>query len=287
MADFEPKVTVKVETKECENELVRLAAITGQDIGDILRQEGKLAADLLMSYTPPFKKYGKKGGAKKAGDTRIKIEVGALFLAGSEFKGNGENSIIEKIGKASKAGDKDTLAILLPKAGFDIPPHRIHPPSLNTAHQNSRMRNGRVEGKRVRGGIKNNRENGYYVRNKYLARTRLEINRQKKRAQAAVGKAKSGWSAGLIHFGGKPPAYVSRHGLSRGGYTENSKDKKNPYIILTNNVKFMPWLDTELSITRNAANKRRRALESRIERALKNRARETQTRANRPRFKAA
>tara|TARA_R110000824_G_scaffold204316_1_gene389008 strand:- start:6084 stop:6935 length:852 start_codon:yes stop_codon:yes gene_type:complete len=280
MSNFEPRVTVKVDTKQCENELVRLAAVTGEDIGDILRQEGKLAADLLMSYTPPFKKYGKKGGAKKAGDTRIKIEVGALFLAGSEFKGKGENSIIEKIGKASKAGDTSALAMLLPKAGLDIPAGRIHPASLNTAHQNSRMRNGRIEGKRKRGGKP---PTGYYVRNKYLARTRLEINRQKKRAQAAVGKAKSGWSAGLLHFGGKPPAYVSRHGLSRGSFSDNSKDKRNPYIILTNKVKFMPWLDAELSITRNAANKRKRALESRIERALKNRARETQTRANRPR----
>ena len=272
MSNFEPRVTVKVDTKQCENELVRLAAVTGEDIGDILRQEGRLAADLLMSYTPPFKKYGKKGGAKKAGDTRIKIEVGALFLAGSEFKGKGENSIIEKIGKASKAGDTSALAMLLPKAGLDIPIERIHPASLNTAHQNSRMRNGRIEGKRKRGGKP---PTGYYVRNKYLARTRFEINRQKKRAQAAVGKAKSGWSAGLLHFGGKPPAYVSRHGLSRGSFSDNSKDKRNPYIILTNRVKFMPWLDAELNITRNAANKRKRALE--------NRARETQTRANRPR----
>jgi hypothetical protein len=284
MANIAPKVTVKVDTLQCENELVRLAAVTGEDIGDILRQEGRLAADLLMSYTPPFKKYGKKAGAKKAGDTRIKIEVGALFLAGSEFKGKGENSIIEKIGKASKAGDTSALAVLLPKAGFDIPAGRIHPPSLNTAHQNSRMRTGRVEGKRKRGGKP---PTGYYVRNKYLARTRLEINRQKKRAQAAVGKAKSGWTAGLLHFGGKAPAYVSRHGLSRGGFSDNSKDKRNPYIILTNRVKFMPWLDTELNITRNAANKRKKALESRIEKALRNRARETQTRANRPRRKAA
>ena len=123
MADFEPKVTVKVETKQCENELVRLAAVTGEDIGDILRQEGKLAADLLMSYTPPFKKYGKKGGAKKAGDTRIKIEVGALFLAGSEFKGKGENSIIEKIGKPQKLETKTPWPFFYLKPGSIF--HRI------------------------------------------------------------------------------------------------------------------------------------------------------------------
>ena len=64
--DFSPKVKWKVSTDKLESELVRLAAITGEDIGEILRQEGRLAADLLMSYTPPFKKYGSKGGAKKS-----------------------------------------------------------------------------------------------------------------------------------------------------------------------------------------------------------------------------
>ena len=275
---YAPQIEWKVNTDKLESELVRLSAVTGDDLGEILRQEGKLAADLLMSYTPPFKKYGSKGGAKKAGDTRIKVEVAALFLAGSEFKGSTENSLISKIGKASKAGDTNALAVLLPKAGIDIPLSRIHPPGLNTAHQTSRGFDGRVKGKRKRSGKP---PKGYYVRNRYLARTRLEINRQTKRAQKNVGKAKSGWLAGLLYFGGKAPSYVSRHGMQRGSFSDRSRDKKDPYILLENRVKYMDDLDVELNITRNAANKRRKAILQRIDRALKQRAKETQARANR------
>jgi uncharacterized protein YpiB (UPF0302 family) len=43
----------------------------------------------------------------------------------------------------------------------------------------------------------------------------------------------------------------------------------------------MDDLDVELNITRNAANKRRKAILQRIDRALKQRAKETQARANR------
>tara|TARA_Y100000592_G_scaffold98499_1_gene171767 strand:+ start:2455 stop:3312 length:858 start_codon:yes stop_codon:yes gene_type:complete len=282
--DFSPKVKWKVSTDKLESELVRLAAITGEDIGEILRQEGRLAAGLLMDFTPPFKKYGKKAGAKKAGDTRIKIEVDALFLAGSEFKGNSQDSLISKIGKASKAGDTNALAVLLPSAGIDITSNRIHPTDLDNAHQSSRGFDGRVKGKRKRGGKP---PKGYYVRNRYLARTRVEINRQTKRAQKNVGKAKSGWLAGLSYFGGKAASYITRHGIRRGTFADHSKDKRNPYILLENRVKYMDELDMELNITRNAANKRKKAIESRIKTALRNRARETQTRANRPRAKAA
>ena len=75
--------------------------------------------------------------------------------------------------------------------------------------------------------------------------------------------------------------------MRRGTFADHSKDKRNPYILLENRVKYMDELDMELNITRNAANKRKKAIESRIKTALRNRARETQTRANRPRTKAA
>tara|TARA_B100001057_G_C22857483_1_gene953223 strand:+ start:482 stop:1330 length:849 start_codon:yes stop_codon:yes gene_type:complete len=276
--DFSPKIDWKVSTERLESELVKLSVITGKDLSEILQQEGKLAAGIMMDNTPPFKTYGKKAGAKKVGDTRIKIEVGALFLAGSEFKGNYVNSPIDRIGEAVKARDTKALSVLLPRVGLNIPIDRIFPTSLNTVHQNNRQRDGRIKGKRKRGGTP---PTGYFVRDKYLARTRVEINRQVKRSQKNVGKAKSGWLAGLLHFGGKAPGFVSRHGMSRGSFVDRTKDKKNPYLVIENKVKYMPELDIELNITRNAANKRKKAIQKRIEFELRAAARKTQSRANR------
>ena len=276
--DFSPKVDWKVSTERLENELVKLSVITGKDISEILQQEGKLAAGIMMDNTPPFKTYGKKAGAKKAGDTRIKIEVGALFLAGSEFKGNYVRSPIDRIGEAVKARDTKALSVLLPRVGLNIPVDRIFPASLDSVHQNSRNIHGRIKGKRKRGGTP---PTGYFVRDKYLARTRADINRQVKKTQKNVGKAKSGWLAGLLHFGGKAPSFVTRHGMSRGSFVDRTKDKKNPYLVIQNKVKYMPDLDVELNITRNAANKRKKAMQKRIEFELRAAARKTQTRANR------
>ena len=68
--------------------------------------------------------------------------------------------------------------------------------------------------------------------------------------------------------------------MQRGSFSDRSRDKKDPYILLENRVKYMDDLDVELNITRNAANKRRKAILQRIDRALKQRAKETQARAN-------
>jgi len=240
---------------------------------DAMRFQSRKLIQKLIEFTPPekkgraapprrdiklqgismgsrFKAVDRKGQGSARLAKDIRYAVGQL--AAQDFK----NPYIQRLIREKR--DK-VLTILFSRfKGGKMKGVRVS--RLSDAHKkqhtSSRGRRGRPKVSKFKVATTDDKGTNAYIR----------------RVDKYIGRAKGGWAAALVHFGGSPAEWIKRHGSkgNQGTYLDKLDATKNPYLLLRNKS---PWAGS-----RDSRDVVRRAIRSRTE-LIRRDIMNTQTRA--------
>ncbi len=215
-----------------EEDVKKIAALTGRTLVDALKQQAGLAARDAMRVTPPFGKSPIKeafGVQRKMGNNAIEKDVSMTFKPLKEYRIFGREWHFEhgdiglRIKKAVRGGKRQDLNLaeaLLNKVGLK-PLAVIEKANIQLMRQKT--------GKRLRVSGR-----AYRVINAASIK-KLTIG-----MQTHVGEAKAGWMRALRMFDRteKLPAWITRHG-DNGGIAFESPSETKPVVTVGNSIDYV------------------------------------------------
>ena len=263
------KVKAQTDVSDLRAKLHEFQLVVGREMSGAVRQFARRACVYLANATQPYSGKGDNGKsrnkpAKALGEKAVEVDISKVFYTAEPYGGfvNGVSEIAHKSFAARAAKSKrnfdanaatlkftdrvngyaaanNTRALKKIAKDFNWQGVVSFPdPAL---HQAARSGSRRKVNKR--------RGNMHLILGGRKTALKTYINKVKKR----VGIAKSGWAACAqqIKVDQKQksttgiPAWVTRHAGGReGAIVDQSRDKKNPRVRMTNNV---PWTSQNLS----------------------------------------
>jgi hypothetical protein len=223
----------------------KIRSITGQTLGEALREEAGIEIDRAQQLTPPKNlqqgKLAVKGDIKKIAITRTRLIEILKVVVPRETR---RVTVWEHI-PMSRLEDMASkyLKIRGGKLSYGLTRDELH-----TFHEGQRGSRGRVKsyhGTMVSPGP---------VIDAYI----LEI-------QQRVGGAKGGWNAGMLALGRSVPDWVGRHGITSGSFEDKTDGKGDSlFFTATNSTPYAEYLDNELQILEKAQHGRLEALRDKV-----------------------
>jgi hypothetical protein len=215
------RATFEVVTKGFEDALVKYKVAVQKGWAKVVRQQARLVAEKVMKVTPPVKRGGGMS-EKKKGEAAVTRDVNKVFadLGGTKW----ENESLDKMWRAGNfEGVKAALENSpnyhdMPIAKYE----RVFPYPIKNIHQSAR-------GNKPRSVPKN-------WTTRYAVGAKGTEKKYIRDVQSHVGKSKSGWLAAIVKLGGRAPAWVSRHGTSRGSVSDKAGNPDNPIIEMENDA---------------------------------------------------
>jgi hypothetical protein len=221
----------------------QFAALQRKNLGEVIRDETRLAILECAERTPPFDGAKMKGGGKKAGERATKRDVLRVFKDPRTMSLYTESDAPP----GGQPGDVDVVnAFLLNAKKFKG--------ALNCASaraQPGTERQGRVPPSRRWQAI--------------LSSSALE--RYVDAALMRVGYARSGWNKASYQFGAKVPGWVARHHAP--GYASDlTKETETPVAEAGNTLRWIQEAGRRLKIVEHAMRARSLNLEGKIRRMV-------------------
>ena len=269
---------VKVDSRQLEQSLARLADAARVDLGQVIKQEGGLVASTLMKIIPPTtgkSSLGKPGTgglstkAKEAGENAIKGDLfGGKRAASTRYSSVG---LFQRIESSSlvppRNGISETVGVRLGWEGSKKIRimSRFWKPAASTSemsafhkrYRNTRGRTGNVSQSTIgRWRV----QDQMWIQN---ASADAYFNQIKGR----VGWSKSGFAAAALACGIRVPAWIRRHASASG--TTSFNFGRNPYIVGTATNTKIPDINRYID---NAMAIRMKVTERKISQLLANKA---------------
>ena len=211
-----------VDDLEFRRKIQQYQRLTGKAIGDVLKEQAKLLAQRLMSFTyPKSASQGKK---------RVAIDIGRVYLQNEwfteifKFTNQKLQDRILKLVWARNESDLFQIFLHSPKLS------RLHIEPFNPNRHEQARKNGRVN---------------YPQPFSFPLNDQQKVKSYASQEKKKVGLAKSGWGVCFKLLGGSPPAWLSR---SVGSVEDKSDSQSNPYIKLTNHVSYFGRLNQKADI---------------------------------------
>jgi hypothetical protein len=251
------KISVKTDTSDLRAKLREFELVVGREMSGAVRQFARKACVYLANATQPYSGKGEDGKsqgkqAKALGEKAVEVDISKVFY--TPDSGGFARAIKERVANSNRSaeskskfnarldgyiasGNKVALRKIVKDFNWQGVIDNVDP----ALHQQARSGPRRKVSKR--------RGQMYMVLGGRKTAISTYINKIKKR----VGIAKSGWAscAQQISVDQKQsstagiPAWVTRHaGSSNGSIVDQSRDKRNPRVRMTNNV---PWTSQVLS----------------------------------------
>lgn len=228
-----PPVSFKIDDRQFQFALRRLALATRKEFGEVVRQQARLIAVNLAYQTQPF---GDQQG-KAQGTARVKRDIGRVYKsAGVAFDDiakttNGEASA-NQFWYFIKNRRMDMATEMLRRLNLDGYATDITIGNFDLGARHQQARTG------SRKGVSRRRKIDFIVTNPG------QLSSYIKKIQQRVGTAKGGWAACAKQIGGTRgiPGWVSRQTqrLAGGAVVDNTRNSSNPFVAMTNSV---PWID--------------------------------------------
>lgn len=230
--------------------LLDLQAVTGEDMGELLRQEARLWLKQVFRFTPP---PGASGKAKKSGQMAVQDDIKRIVVGL-------ERGFVERAIESNGGSGEFIDSYLTKKDGATInlqwEKAQLTEDGLHRYHQ--RMRNARGRTLSPRNSKTQDRWRAkfvvpYDVRAKYIAKVK-----------GRVGYLRSGWNRALVGLGMKPPPWVRNH-KAPGAFHEKIDKSNDQFIEFANAGRGIRAIDHAVS---SATRTRERNLAKRIKHAL-------------------
>jgi len=251
------KISVKTDTSDLRAKLREFELVVGREMSGAVRQFARKACVYLANATQPYsgkgedgKSQGKQG--KALGEKAVEVDISKVFytpdsggfaraikerVSNSKRSADSKSKFNARLDGYISSGNKAALRKIVKDFNWQGVIDEVDP----ALHQQARSGPRRKVSKR--------RGQMYMVLGGRKTAITTYINKIKKR----VGIAKSGWAscAQQISVDQKQssttgiPAWVTRHASgSNGSIVDQSRDKRNPRVRMTNNV---PWTSQVLS----------------------------------------
>lgn len=262
MAFSAPETTCFVGYDELNAAMRNYAAATGKKFGAVVKMQSRLIAWNFAHNSQP---YGMDLATKKLGEAAVLRDIGLVFRSAQQMfkqledQGQpelakawyklvkiGTNAKAEKLLRETKAADRNTP---------------IFAPLDPQFHQKSRNRRGRVSRHRPA----------------QIVPDAKEIREYTKKKKDLVGFGKAGWITAGSQLGSirNVPAWITRHkGTAPGGCIDQSKSLEDPYVSMTNQVRYASALLSD-SQAMQAMRLQEEKMLAHIEHVLVNTARES------------
>lgn len=218
-------ITLKVNASGLSEKLRRIAGMTKEDLGKLMRQEGRLLAVELVKYTQPF---GMGEDAKRRGEGAVSRDYGRVYPdVESEFmadqirakaRPNDKEAAKQRWLGYAKGGDEEAMRDMLQDMKLGATTYGV---KADPSFHRSRW---------SRGELKSGPSQ--------IVINRKSVEALKKQAFKMVGFAKRGWSACAKSLGGTRgiPGWISR---GRGvGRVIDKTHQGNPSLTLINESKY-------------------------------------------------
>lgn len=221
-----PELILDIELASLNRALASLANATGQRLGQVVKQNTRLIAWNLAHNTQP---YGMTLAQKKIGEAAVMRDIGKVYQsAQAVFKliADQDKQLAKQWYKLVQGGGYAAALKLLQSSKFTFRNTPIHDSLLPELHQKSRNSRGRVSRHRPAQIVPQAKQIKDYI---------------KQRAKL-VGFAKAGWITAGAALGSirNVPAWITRHkGSSPGSADDQSNRRDDPYITLTNQVRYV------------------------------------------------
>ncbi len=222
-----PLLVLDVEIVEFQRALVRLADITGKNLGSVVKQNSRLIAWNLANNTQP---YGMSLAEKKQGEAAVLRDVGRVYSSAAQtFKAledNGHGDMAKAWYKLVKIGGYGQAEKLLKGTTLKDRNAPIFAPLDPGFHK--KARNG------SRGTVSRHRAAQIVPDSK-------QIREHAKTKKQLVGFGKAGWITAGSALGGirQVPAWITRHrGTAPGTAADHSGRKDDPFVTMVNAVRY-------------------------------------------------
>lgn len=237
--------TISVDTTVFKNKLREYAMASRRSVADAIKEEGRLTAQRLMQMTPPK--------TAKIGKAWVENDVGRIYIA-QEWFDNVFNFKNQKFADKLKSllGAKNDTAIA---QVFERCPtmSKVMVDQFSPSTVQRYRKHGRVP-KSFKPLLLTSSTNS----------SRKSFVKQK---QKAIGTAKSGWGRCYADLGGSLAGWLNK--ASTGRAADQSKDRDNPYVLLTNSVPYAASLMSRMNIMTRALQGKQRDMEKKLERIYK------------------
>jgi hypothetical protein len=250
------KISVKTDTSDLRAKLREFELVVGREMSGAVRQFARKACVYLANATQPYSGKGEDGKsqnkqAKALGEKAVQVDISKVFytpqsggfaraiksvVANSKRSEESKSKFNRRLDRYISSGNKTAIKKIAKDFNWQGIIDAVDP----ALHQAARSGPRRKVSKR--------RKQLHMV-----LEGRTAISSYIKTVQKRVGIAKSGWAscAQQISVDQKQsstagiPAWVTRHASgSNGSIVDQSRDKRNPRVRMTNNV---PWTSQVLS----------------------------------------
>jgi hypothetical protein len=228
-------ITVQVTSQEWTRALEQYRREEKKDLGQILRQQGRLLAVQLALITRP-------SGKSMAVRDRQRKSIEADVLRGlwsyerlAEKLGHAGTEWTKRVTAAAKAGDAEALRALFD--GSSWAPIAINP-AVDTEKALS-----------IRDPKTGKSKRNIPISQKQIVTAANSITNFAKKRSAKGGIGKGGWAGAAVPLGGTRgiPAWVNKHSKHGTAVDRAAKDE-NPYVVLRNNVRYILTICDEAQV---------------------------------------
>jgi hypothetical protein len=252
------KISVKTDTSDLRAKLREFELVVGREMSGAVRQFARKACVYLANATQPYSGKGEDGKsqnkqAKALGEKAVQVDISKVFytpqsggfaravkkvVANSKRSEQAKVKFNARLDRYISSNNKVALTKIVKDFNWQGVIDNVDPALHQKARSGSRRK---VDRRRQR------------KKMHMVLGGRGEISSYIKTVQKRVGIAKSGWAscAQKISVDQKQsstagiPAWVTRHaGGNNGSIVDQSRDKRNPRVTMTNNV---PWTSQVLS----------------------------------------
>lgn len=227
-----------------ERKVQRFAALQRRDLGEVVRDETRLAILEVVRRTPPLRGRLQPGG-RKDGERALANSIRRVFPDLRQLTLYTES---DSFHRAVNSGDVATLGNMLKNS------KRFHSAAAvpdRNLHQSQRTRYGSV------------RESAQWQ----AIGTLSSVDRYIDVARRMVGYARSGWRKGAEKFGAKLEPWVSRHN-GQGLANDFTRDTETAMAEVGNGVRYAQKWARRLRIVEFALSLRQKTLEAKIRRLV-------------------
>lgn len=261
MASSSPEITCFVGYDELNTAMRNWAAATGKKFGAVVKQQSRLIAWNFAHNSQP---YGMDLAAKKIGEAAVMRDIGNVYQSSAQIYKlllQQDEKLAKAFYKLVKEGGYGQAEKILRASSRIERNAKIFAPLDPAFHQNARNQRGRVVRYRPQQIIPDGKELKAY------AKSRADM----------VGFGKAGWITAGSQLGSiaRVPGWITRHkGRAPGGCIDNSKSTEDPYVVMTNQVRYASSILSD-SQAQQAMRLQEEKMLAHIEHVLVNSARES------------